>query len=93
MFIKTPQEDDPMELTGVVLPGVPGGLETMAETLVEEYIRLGWTEERLMTLFTHPNFLATHRIYRQKGEEYVRQLIRKTQTKWRIQPPSISDKE
>ena len=37
-----------------------------------------------MTLFTSPMFLATHRIYRQKGEGYVRELIRKTRERWRF---------
>jgi hypothetical protein len=54
----------------------------MAECLVEEYVRLGWDERRLMTLFVNPMFLATHRIYHEKGEEYVRGLIRRTCSKW-----------
>jgi hypothetical protein len=75
--------EDPMALVGIVLPGEPGQLEAMAETLVEEYVRLGWDEPRLMTLFVNPMFLATHRIYRQMGEDYVRQLIRKMQARWK----------
>lgn len=76
--------EDPMGLVGVVLPGAPGQIEAMAACLVEEYVRLGWDEERLMTLFVNPTFLATHRVYRQKGETYVRDLIRKTCATWRI---------
>ena len=76
-------EEDPQELTGIVMPGEAGQLEAMAECLVEEYVRLGWDEPRLLTLFVNPMFLATHRIYRQKGEEYVRNLIRTTCVKWR----------
>jgi len=78
------EDDDPMELTGMVLPGEPGQLEAMAECFVEEYVRMGWDEPRLMTLFTHPLFMATHRIYRQKGEGYVRDLIRKSVAKWTV---------
>jgi hypothetical protein len=73
---------DPMGLVGMVMPGEPGQLEAMAECVVEEYVRLGWDERRLMTLFANPMFLATHRIYRGKGEAYVRGLIRKTLTRW-----------
>lgn len=76
------EDEDPMDLVGMVMPGEPGQLEAMAECFVEEYVRLGWDEPRLMTLFTHPMFMATHRIYRQKGEEYVRSLINRTQAKW-----------
>jgi hypothetical protein len=76
--------EDPMELTGIVIPGEPGQLEAMAESFVEEYVRMGWDEPRLMTLFIHPLFMATHRIYRQKGEAYVRDLIRKSVAKWSV---------
>ncbi len=76
-------DEDPMELTGMVLPGEPGQLEAMAECIVEEYVRMGWDEPRLMTLFTHPLFMATHRIYRNKGEKYVRNLIQEVSAKWR----------
>jgi len=77
-------DEDPMDLVGMVLPGEPGQLEAMAETFVEEYVRMGWDEPRLMTLFTNPMFLATHRIYRHKGEDYVRALIRRLAAKWSV---------
>ena len=80
------ERNDPMDLVGMVLPGEAGQVEAMAECIVEEYVRLGWDERRLFSLFVSPMFLATHRIYRQKGEGYVRQLIRET---WRrFHPPS-----
>ena len=79
-----PDPEDPMALVGMVLPGEPGQLEAMAECIVNEYVRLGWNEPRLMTLFASPMFLATHRIYRQKGEDYVRDLIRKMCAKWDV---------
>lgn len=76
--------EDPMELIGMVLPGEAGQLEAMAECLVEEYVRLGWDERRLMGLFISPMYLASHRIYQQKGEEYVRELIRRARAKWSL---------
>lgn len=78
------EDDDPMELVGMVMPGEPGMLENMAEIIVDEYVRLGWDEERLMTLFVNPMFMATHRIYRQKGETYVRELIRVILARWGV---------
>jgi hypothetical protein len=75
-------EEDPLELVGMVLPGEAGQLERMAEIIVEEYIRMGWDGRRLMTLFVNPMFMATYRIYQQKGEEYVRNLIEHTQRRW-----------
>lgn len=76
--------EDPMQLVGMVLPGEQGQLEAMAECIVEEYVRMGWDERRLMTLFVKPMFMATHRIYRQKGEKYVQELIQKICKQYRI---------
>lgn len=77
-------EEDPYELVGMVMPGEAGQLEAMAEALVEEYVMLGWNEKRLMTLFTNPFYLATYRIYQQKGETYVRELIQEICARWHI---------
>lgn|SRR5512143_1560615 len=76
------EPQDPFELVGMVIPGEPGELEAMAECFVEEYVRLGWDEKRLMTIFRSPMFLATNRIYRQKGEAYVRDLIHGVLARW-----------
>jgi len=77
-------DEDPLELVGMVLPGEPGQLVRMAEIIVEEYVRMGWDERRLMTLFVNPMFMATHRIYQRKGVQYVRDLVRITCAKYRI---------
>jgi len=90
-MVKEFVEDDPMELVGTMLPAEAGELEAMAEALVEEYVRLGWSERRLMTLFVNPTFLATHNIYRQKGEAYVVELIRRTLAKWTLPSKEPSD--
>lgn len=79
--MKAPAADDPMLLVAVPVP--EGELERMAECLVEEYLLLGWGERQLMALFTRPFFQATHRIYREKGEEYVRALIERVIGNWR----------
>lgn len=75
-------DEDPMELVGMVLPGEAGELENMAECIVDEYVRLGWNEPRLMAIFTNPMFLGTYRIYRYKGEAYVQELIQKTLSRY-----------
>ncbi|MFQ5410179.1 MAG: hypothetical protein ACE5FI_17350 [Anaerolineales bacterium] len=76
--------EDPLELTGIVLPGEPGTLDAMAETFVEEYVRMGWDERRLLTLFVNPMFMATHRIYQEKGEGYVQELVKNVCEKYRV---------
>jgi len=82
-------DEDPLELVGMVIPGEPGQIVRMAEIIVEEYVRMGWDERRLMTLFVNPMFMATHRIYQQKGVRFVDDLIRKTCAKYRIPPAEV----
>ena len=77
-------EEDPLELVGMVMPGEPGQLERMAETIVEEYVRMGWDERRLITLFVNPMFMATFRIYQQKGDQYVKDLVHLTWAKYHL---------
>jgi hypothetical protein len=79
-----------MELVGMVAPGEAGQLERMAETIVEEYVRMGWDQRRLMTLFTNPMFMATHRIYLQKGEAYVKSLVQTTCARYRIASTEVN---
>jgi hypothetical protein len=80
------EAEDPMELVGAVVPGDETTLDAMATAIIEEYVLLGWDEPRLMALFINPLFMATHRIYRQRGEAYVRELVRETCAKYRIPP-------
>ncbi|KAB2877116.1 MAG: hypothetical protein IT503_01990 [Burkholderiaceae bacterium] len=71
---------DPMELVGVPVPG--GDVHAMVRCLVEEFVLLGWDEQRVMQLFARPCFAAPHRIYRERGAEYVRSIIREVAAAW-----------
>ncbi len=66
-------DDDPMELVQVHVP--EGDEEMMAECFVEEFIWLGYDNERLLDLFRNPFYAGAHGIYRRRGEPYVRSLI------------------
>ena len=79
--MKPAAEDDPMEFIAVALP--EGDPDRMAECVIEEFLLMGWSERQLMTLFTRPQFRATHRIYRERGEAHVRDLIRRVGEAWR----------
>jgi hypothetical protein len=78
-------EEDPYELIGMVIPDEPGQTEAMAQAVIEEFILLGWHEKQLMTLFTSPLYLGTHRIYQEKGEVWVQNLIAETCAAWRVE--------
>ena len=71
---------DPHELVGIAFAA--GDADLMAECLVEEYLRLGWNNSQLMSLFTRPCFRMTHRIYLDRGHQYVAELIAHVRAKW-----------
>lgn len=68
------EPDDPLELVPVAVPGGDPGL--MATCIVEEFARLGLDEEEIFRLFQQPIY-QTHAFYRERGEAWVRALIRK----------------
>ncbi|MBI3159841.1 MAG: hypothetical protein HYZ26_09615 [Chloroflexi bacterium] len=84
MANKSFEEEDPLELVGMIIPGGPDDMDTMARAIVEEYLWLGWTETRLMALFTNPMFQITHRVFLERGEFYVSTLIRQVCDEWQI---------
>ncbi len=79
--MKPLEANDPWEIVAVPLP--EGDPDYMVECLIEEYVLLGWNHSQLMSLFTRPFFSMTHQIYLEKGEAYVRSMIRTVNAKWR----------
>ena len=77
---KAYDEDDPMELMGLALPG--GDADAMAECLVDEFARMGYDEEALLGLFRNPFYTGAHAIYRLQGEVYVRSIIERVRDRW-----------
>ena len=74
------EADDPMELVGVALPD--GDPEELAGAIVEEFIRMGLSNEELLALFRDPFYAGPHAIWRSRGDEYVRGLIHRGRERW-----------
>jgi len=74
------EADDPMELVGVALPD--GDPEELASAIVEEFIRMGLSNEELLALFRDPFYAGPHAIWRSRGDEYVRGLIHRGRECW-----------
>jgi hypothetical protein len=70
---KDPEPDDPTELMMVPVPG--GDPVLMATCLIEEYARMGMGEKEILALFSRPTY-QTHALYLERGEAWVRNLIR-----------------
>ena len=73
--------EDPFELVGVELPGATEDeLRDMALCFAEEFAREGWNEEQLIGMFKNP-----HLVWKQKGDEFIRQVIQEAMKMWRPQ--------
>ena len=83
------EEDDPMELVGVALPD--GDPEELANSIVEEFIRMGMSDPELLGLFHDPFYTGPHAIWRSRGDEYVRGLIDRGRERWGF--PRFATKE
>lgn len=70
---KCAEPDDPMEFTAAAFPG--DTTDSMAECFVEEFMIQGFPDEAILRLFATPHFAGTHRVWRERGEGWVRELI------------------
>ncbi len=87
---KRAEPDDPMELMGVAMPTDPDGDEAMAvmaESLADEFLRIGYSQEQVMQMFRDPFFRMTHEIWRVWGEEKVRAVVNTVARRW--QRPAV----
>ena len=87
-----PDVTDPMEFVGHALPGEPGGLERMAEDMIDEYVRFGFDQARILTMFRDPFFGFTHAVWRAKGDAWCAALVGEVASRWR-RPPVAAAKE
>lgn len=88
---KAPEPDDPLELVGVPVPVDEATFDEMAGCFVEEYVRDGWTDERLLALFRSPHYAGLHVIWRRRGEPWVRALMAETRIRWQRPDPSLAE--
>lgn len=74
--------EDPLELNGAVVPCEEDNDEAMAVAFIEEFLFLGFTSDRIFAIFKDNNHVGPNRVYRRKGEAYVRELIDRTLEPW-----------
>ena len=72
--------EDPMELVGVEVSG--SDPEQVLDDIVQEYLFMGWKPAMILFLFRSPHYAATHRIYRLKGHDFVKQRILSLAEQW-----------
>jgi hypothetical protein len=75
--------EDPFGLVGLVAPAVSDAdLRSMTEAIVDEYVRMGWTEADIMALFLSPAYRMTYELCRKAGEPAVRAIVRRETRRW-----------
>lgn len=74
--------DDPMELSGVVLPTDESTTDAMCECFIEEYMRLGYDHHQLFGLFQNPHYIGMRMVLNEGGESYVRARISEIFALW-----------
>lgn len=86
---KDVEPDDPMELVGVPVPVDEATFDEMALCLIEEYVRDGWTDERLLRLFQSPFYAGLYVVWARRGEAWVRDAIADTRRRWHRPSPIV----
>jgi hypothetical protein len=82
MPFKDPDPTDPNMLVGVMLPADAEATRDMAYVFAEEFARLGYTREQLLSLFKNPFYGGAHGAYRALGEEETLSIIDECLCAW-----------
>jgi hypothetical protein len=77
-----PSPDDPMLLVGTSVEAGPEADLEMAYAFAEEFVRMGYDEERLWRVFEKPFYAGAHRVLQILGEERIRDVIREVVGVW-----------
>ncbi len=71
-----PDPVDPMTITGVAFEtSDDSAVREMAACMIEEYLRLGFDEDRLLKMFRVSGYVGPYMAYQALGEEAIRAMI------------------
>ena len=82
MPFKDPDPADPNMLVGVILSADAEATRDMAYVIAEEFARLGYTRELLLSLFKNPFYGGAHGAYRALGEAEILAIIEECVNAW-----------
>ncbi len=74
--------DDPFELNGMALLSHEDTTEAMAETFIEEFMRMGYGHRQILALFRNPHYLGPNMALERRGEPFIRDLIAEVFARW-----------
>ena len=78
-----PDPTDPMTLHGVVVEtDDPTTMLEMATCFIDEYLRMGFTEDRVLSMFRIPQYVGPYMAYESLGKEAIAELIDEIASRW-----------
>jgi hypothetical protein len=84
MLKKKCEPDDPLEMVGIQIPSrSEANLMDMALCFAEEFIRRGWSKEKILKMFRDPFYQGPYLAWRQKGDAFIQGVIEEAAKMWR----------
>jgi hypothetical protein len=78
-----PDPTDPMALHGVaVQTDDPAVMREMAQCFIEEYLRMGYARDRVLSMFATPRYAGPYMARQALGEEAIAALIDEVASRW-----------
>lgn len=74
--------DDPLELNGMAFLTHEDTTDAMAETFIEEFMRMGHGHKQILALFRNPHYLGPNLALEKRGEPFIRDLIAEVFARW-----------
>jgi len=74
--------EDPFELNGMAFMTHEDTTDAMAETFIEEFMRLRYSHKHILALFRNPQYLGPHMALEKRGEPFIRDLITEVFARW-----------
>lgn len=74
--------EDPFELNGMAFMTHEDTTNDMAETFIEEFLRMGYNHQQLLALFRNPHYLGPNMAFEKRGEPFIRDLIADVFARW-----------
>ena len=78
-----PDPTDPMTLHGVAVEtDDPTAMREMASCFIDEYLRMGFTRDRVLGMFKIPQYIGPYMAYESLGKETITELIDEIASRW-----------
>ena len=82
MPYEDPDPTDPMDLHGVIIETDTDRNSEMAACFIEEYMRMGYDRDRVLSLFRMPQYVGAHMAYQALGDRVLTEMIDEYAALW-----------